>query len=81
MTEDLERTKRELQTLAAVLDEHFNAGKNPKKTAFVLLVTPLDAPVGARVNYVSNANRGDIVVMLKEIVARFEGQPEQKGTA
>lgn len=84
MSADLERTKRELQTLAIVLDEHFNAGKDskdPKRIGFVLLVMPFDAPEGARVNYVSNTNRADTVVMLKELIARFEGQPEQKGTA
>jgi len=42
---------------------------------------PFDTPEGARTNYISNADRRDIVVALKEIVARFEGQPELKGRA
>jgi len=29
----------------------------------------------------SNADRADVVIMLKEQIARFEGQPEQTGTA
>jgi len=78
---DLERTRRELQTLAQILDEQFNGDIRPKKNAFVLLLMPFDAPAGARVNYVSNADRKDIIVMMKEVLARFEGQPEQKGTA
>jgi len=81
MAENLERTRRELQTLAAVLDEHFNADRKPKTTSFVLLVMPFDAPEGSRVNYASNSNRKDVTVMMKEVLARFEGQPEQKGTA
>lgn len=40
----------------------------------VLLVAPFNAPPNARVNYVSNAARDDIVVLLKEVVARFEGR-------
>ena len=35
-----------------------------------------------RCNYISNgADRKDIVVMLKEQIKRFEGQPEMKGEA
>lgn len=42
--------------------------------AVVLLVAPFGAAPDARVNYVSNGKREDIVVMLKEVVARFEGR-------
>ena len=45
-----------------------------RKNGFVLLTFPFNAPEGARTNYVSNANRDDIIVALKEIVARFEGR-------
>jgi len=35
-----------------------------------------------RCNYISNgADRKDVVVLMKEMIARFEGQPEMKGTA
>lgn len=48
----------------------------------VLLVAPSSAPKGARVNYISNRERAEMVVMLKEVVARFEGRahdaPETK---
>lgn len=40
----------------------------------VLLVAPFDAPPDARVNYISNGQRTDIVTMMKEVVARFEGR-------
>lgn len=75
-----DRYRREMNTLAHVLDEHFNDIEQPKTVAFVLLVTEFNDMAG-RVNYISNGQRADIVVMLKEVLARFEGQPELKGTA
>ena len=75
-----DRYKREMNTLAHVLDEHFNDVEQPKHTCFVLLVTEFNNMAG-RVNYISNGQRKDIVVMLKEVLARFEGQPEMKGHA
>ena len=69
-----------MQKLAAGIDEILN-GSGPRTNGFVLLAFPFDAKSGARVNYVSNAERADIVVSLKEILARFEGQSETKGSA
>jgi hypothetical protein len=35
-----------------------------------------------RCNYISNgADRKDVVTLMKEMIARFEGQPEMKGHA
>ena len=75
---------RELMNGAAKgLDDVFNGtdrGKD-RKVGFVLLVFPFDSADG-RCNYISNgADRKDIVVMMKEQIKRFEGQPEMKGTA
>ena len=69
-----------MNQLAAFLDNVFNHPGQPKRIAFVLLMTEFDNMEG-RVNYISNGKRADIVTMLKEVTARFEGQPEQKGTA
>ena len=71
--------------LAKAIDVFFNGGKlggegGPKKTGFVLLVFPFNDTEG-RCNYISNAARADVIVMLKEQLARFEGQPELKGRA
>lgn len=73
----------QMNNLAASLDKAFNGDKRGKdrSTGFVLLMFPFDTVEGARTNYISNADRRDIVVALKEIVARFEGQPETKGHA
>ncbi|TCL90328.1 hypothetical protein C8J38_10844 [Rhizobium sp. PP-WC-2G-219] len=74
-------TKNMMQSMASALDEVLNEKDKPKKNGFVLLVFPFDCPEGQRLNYVSNGERQDIVVALKEIVARFEGQPQQSGRA
>ena len=42
--------------------------------AITLIVAPFDAPPDQRTNYVSNADRADMLVLLKEVVARFEGR-------
>jgi hypothetical protein len=48
----------------------------------VLLVFPFGDAEGNRCNFISNgADRKDIVVLFKEMIARFEGQPEMKGHA
>jgi hypothetical protein len=79
-TEISERYRRDMGRLAELLDTFFNGIDGPKKVAFVLLVTEFDNMAG-RVNYISNGERESTVIMLKEVLARFEGQPEQKGTA
>jgi hypothetical protein len=69
--------------LAKAIDEVFNDGvKGPeRKTGFILLVFPFGESEG-RCNYISNgASRADVVTMLKEQIARFEGMPEQEGHA
>jgi hypothetical protein len=61
------------------IDELFNghAGGSDRKTGFVLLVFPFGDTTG-RCNFMSNgADRRDIVTLFKEMIARFEGQPEQ----
>jgi len=71
-----------MEFLARQIDHLFNGDLRGKdRTAgFVLLVFPF-GDNGGRCNYMSNADRADVVIMLKEQIARFEGQPEQTGTA
>lgn len=78
-----EKYRTQMNDLARVLDVVFNgsAKGRDRQTGFVLLVFPFGEKKG-RCNYISNgADRRDIVVMLKEQIARFEGQPEIKGKA
>lgn len=66
----------QMNALAQGLDKILNHGHLPlKKTGFVLLVFPFGNHEG-RCNYISNAERDDIVVLLKEQLARFQGAPE-----
>jgi hypothetical protein len=71
-----------MNAIAQALDEMLNkeAKGDDRKTGFVLLVFPFEGNDG-RCNYISNAERKDVVTMMKEQIARFEGQPEMKGTA
>jgi hypothetical protein len=72
-----------MNAMAGALDEMFNgkAKGNDRKTGFVLLVFPFNDHEG-RCNFVSNgADRKDIVTLFREMIARFEGQPEMKGRA
>jgi len=81
--------RRVMNSIAGVLDEAFNGeakGKD-RKTGFVLIVFPFEEAEKAhagdtgRANYISNADRRDVVIMLKEQIKRFEGQPEMEGRA
>ena len=72
----------QMNAVAASLDEVFNGELRgaEKKVGFVLLVFPYGS--AGRCNYISNgADRRDIVVMMKEQIKRFEGQPEASGNA
>jgi len=69
-----------MNKLAHAVDEMLNGDTRSRKTGFCLMVFPFEGFDG-RANYISNAKREDIIVLLKEQLARFEGQPEQKGRA
>jgi hypothetical protein len=75
-----DRYHRKMNALAHTLDEWFNGpakGKD-RKVGFCLLVFEFGSDKG-RTNYISNADREDVVTLLKEQLARFEGNadPEQ----
>ena len=78
----------QMNALARGIDEIFNGkakGKD-RPTGFVLLVFPFDkeghAPSDGRCNFISNgADRKDVVTLFREMIRRFEGQPEMSGRA
>jgi hypothetical protein len=75
--------KDEMVEIARALDALFNgrAKEEERETGFVLLVFPFAGREG-RCNFISNgADRKDIVVLFREMIARFEGQPEVEGHA
>jgi hypothetical protein len=49
-------------------------------TGFILLVFPMNDYQGS-CNYIASAPREDIIKLLKEQLARFEGKPEKEGLA
>jgi hypothetical protein len=69
-----------MNKVAGVLDSALNPFEGDKKQGFILMLFPFEGHKG-RCNYISNAKRRDVVIMLKEQIARFEGQPEIKGRA
>jgi hypothetical protein len=79
--------REHMNQIAAGLDKIFNGdlkGKD-RPTGFVLMVFPFTGEgkgTDGRCNYISNgADRNDVITLMKEMIARFEGQPEVKGTA
>jgi len=71
-----------MNALAHALDEVFNGSKKgaDRTTGFCLMV--FDFGVGtSRANYISNAERKDVIALLKEQLKRFEGQPDITGNA
>ncbi len=70
--------RQEMNEIAAILDGALNP-RGVTKTGFVLLV--FDFEPGSRMNYISNAERADMIVALRELVANFEGRmmPDAKG--
>lgn len=73
-----ERFHGQMNAIARTLDEVFNGTKRggAREVGFVLLVFPFGEGPG-RCNFISNgADRKDIVALFKEMIARFEGQPE-----
>lgn len=81
MMASMASTEEIMRGVAKAMDQALNCSNGKKENGFVILIFPFDAPEGARVNYVSNADRRDIVAALKEITARFEGQPLSSGRA
>lgn len=63
-----------MNKVAELLDGIFNKKGQPKTTAFCLLITPFGEVDGNRVNYIGNASREDMIVMMKEYIARHEGR-------
>lgn len=69
-----------MNDLAHSIDQVFNgdAKRGDRKVGFVVMVFPFGEGEG-RCSYISNANRDDIVCLLKEQLARFEGRMIEPG--
>ena len=71
--------REHMNDLAKMLDQYFNAGANPKRVGFALLVYNFgeDITGTGRVNYIGNGARPDVLVALKELIARWEGRYDE----
>lgn len=65
----------QMQALADALDTSLNGDARPKKTGFILLLFPF-GDTSRRCNYISNADRADVKILLREQLAYFEGMPD-----
>lgn len=72
----LQSTGETMNALAGGIDEIINGERKPgkkQKYGFALLVFEFDQIESGRMNWVSNADRKDMIVALKEMVAQLEG--------
>lgn len=67
------------QNIARGLDTVFNgdAKGSERKMGFALFWFEFGATEGGRVNYVSNAERADMITAVKEWLARAEGRLQE----
>lgn len=72
-----EKYREQMRELAVVLDKYFNP-KGGKEIGFSLLVFAFGGEPGNRTNYISNANRKDMLDTMREFIARAEGQIKDK---
>jgi hypothetical protein len=72
-----------MHSLAFNIDQMINGPvppDKPRRNGFCLMVFPLGSHMGC-CNFISNANKSDLVALFKRQIARYEGQPEQQGHA
>ena len=62
------------QQMAKGLDLAFNGDERPRTTGFALFWFEFGQTENGRVNYVSNASRADMLVAVREWLARAEGR-------
>lgn len=68
-----------MNRLAKALDTTLNPVLGERRVGFVLLTAEFGHIEGGRVNYISNADRADMIAMMKEYIARAEGRYVEAG--
>lgn len=65
----------DMHDLGVVLDEYLNGPADKRvegrKNGFIVMVFPFNNPKGL-CNYLSNADRKDVLALMKKQIARFE---------
>lgn len=81
-----ERVRYQANAIAATLDDFLNGEKQPdkkreRKVGFGVLIFEFGKIEAGRMNWISNAERADMIVALKEMVAQLEGRVQSAGRA
>lgn len=79
MMASMASTEEIMRGVAKAVDQALNGSNGSKEYGFAILIFPFGATEDGRVNYVSNAERRDMIAALKEITAHFEGKPHTQG--
>ena len=75
--------REKMNAVMKTLDQFMNGDEHgtEREVGIVVLMFPFGASDG-RCNFISNgADRSDLLVLFKEMISRFEGQPQIKGRA
>lgn len=78
--QDIEQQYRALMNdFARMVDDIFNPGfskgeKEKRETGFIVFAFAFGDKPGRRMNYIANCDRKDVIVALKEWIARAEGR-------
>lgn len=60
-----------LNSIAQVIDKGFNGDIKPKKIGFALILFEFDKVESGKMNWISNANRNDMIDALMEMVVQL----------
>jgi hypothetical protein len=75
-----ERFVVQMNAIANAMDDFLNP--DGQKVGFILMVFPFGNPEpGHQINYMSNADRNDVIATLREQLAYFEGRNLPGGKA
>lgn len=64
----------QMNAIASVLDRVFNGESGPRGVGFVLLSFNFGEVEAGRINYISNAEREDVVLAMQEFIAQTLGR-------
>lgn len=67
----------DMNRVTTLLDRWFNLPGEPKQVGFALLVFKFGDVKAGRMNYISNADRADMLSALAEMRAQLEGRAHE----
>ena len=70
-----------MNDIADGLDNAFNGSVRPSKVGFALFIFEFGEMDDGRVNYISNGSRSDMIIAVREWLARAEGRVQPGGSA